>query len=55
MSPEVLHLFAVGLHVGMAVALVIGVVLVSTWGGAHLVAKTFELTLAVVRMMLLDK
>ncbi len=51
LSPEILH----AVVVGMVVALVIVVVLVSAWGGVHLVAKTFELTRAVVRMVLVEK
>jgi len=40
--------------VAMVVILLIVAVLVTAWGGAHLVAKTFEFALAVVRMVLLQ-
>lgn len=51
MNPEIQRMVLVG----MVVVFVIVVVLVSTWGSVHLVAKTFEVALAVARMVLLKK
>lgn len=50
-NPEILRVIVFG----MVVTLAIVVVVVSAWAGAHLVAKTFELTLAAVKAVLLKE